>query len=75
MYRRPRNVAACYALNPDQPGCGYRIGGKFVLFVIKSNLRSGGSGIAPVIPRQGIKRLTNRSVDEQIRYTFPLFPC
>ena|SRR5579859_1693779 len=27
MYRRPANVSSCFAINPERPGCGYKVGG------------------------------------------------
>ena len=27
MYARPARVGACFALNPERRGCGYRVGG------------------------------------------------
>jgi structural maintenance of chromosomes protein 6 len=27
MYRRPPKVTACFAINPERRGCGYRVGG------------------------------------------------
>jgi structural maintenance of chromosomes protein 6 len=27
MYRRPAKVFACFAINPERRGCGYRVGG------------------------------------------------
>ena len=27
MHRRPARVSACFAINPERRGCGYRVGG------------------------------------------------
>ncbi|BFZ60848.1 Structural maintenance of chromosomes protein 6 [Saitoella coloradoensis] len=53
MYTQPPRVQSCYALNPDRPGHGYRVGGK-----------RGASSTTPVVPR-GPSRLTT-DVDAEI---------
>ena len=32
--RRPKNVFACYALNPHLKGHGYKVGGAYILLLI-----------------------------------------
>jgi len=67
MYSRPENVFACFALNPDHPGAGYRVGGLYTFCRLISNDSAGGSSTQPIwVARNRVPKLTNRNLDVQI---------
>jgi len=73
MYSRPENVFACFALNPDYPGAGYRVGGLYTLDDFISNNSAGGSSTQPIwAAKNRVPKLTNRNLDVQIKLLLSL---